>query len=352
MVGFLLGGVLTSALGWRSIFFINGPIGVLAVICALTWLPKDPAARSGQALDLPGAVTVTLGSGLVILGVGQAEGHGWSSPASNVPLVLGVGLTGVFVLIEARTANPLLPMRLLRRRNALSIVPLTFLAVLGNATIYLSALYLQHVFGYSASMSGAAVLGLPVGFGIGVNVGSRLVDHIGVRHQAVLGFAVVAVSSLWLARTPDDGSFAGSFLPGLFGIGVGMGLALIPLITTVTTGVADDDQGVVAGVYGMSQQIGGAIGLAVLAGIAASGGAAGAAGVLVRSVAQEAHAIRVALVGSVLVAAAGALVSAATLPNRLYHQGHDTLLPITGVPEPVALVEAVADSQPPEISRS
>jgi EmrB/QacA subfamily drug resistance transporter len=343
MIGFLLGGLLTSAFGWRSIFLINGPIGLLSVVCALIWLPGDAASRGRKHLDLPGAVTITLGSGLAILGVGQAESHGWTSPAALVPIVLGVALTGLFVLIEARTAKPLLPFRVLQRRNAIAIVPLTFMAVLANATIYLSALYLQHVREYSASASGAAVLGLPVGFGLGANIGSRLVDRLGVRHQAVLGFAIIAVSLAWLARTPDDGPLIDSFLPGLFGIGLGMGIALIPLITTVTTGVADDDQGVVAGVYGMSQQIGGAVGLAVLAGIAASGAAA-VSDAVGSAVAEEAHAIRLALVGSLIVALAGALVAGFTLPRRLAHHGHDGVLPLTGIPEPVALVEAVADT--------
>ena len=140
----------------------------------------------------------------------------------------------------------------------------------------------------------------------------------------MIGFAAMTIALVWLARTPDDGAFASSFLPGLTVAGLGMGLCLIPLITTVTTGVVDEDQGVVAGVYGMSQQIGGAIGLAVLAGVAASG-AAGAG---------EAHAIRVAILASGIIAVGGAIVCALTLPQRLYHVGHDSLLPITGVPEP------------------
>lgn len=343
MVGFLLGGVLTSAFGWRSIFFINGPVGVLAVVCALTFLPRDDAGRARSTLDLPGAITVTLGSGLVILGVGQAEGHGWTSAATLAPIAIGLAFTGAFVLVEARTENPLLPFRVLRRRNAISIVPLTILAVVSNAVIYLSALYLQHVLGFSASESGGAVLGLPVGFGIGVNAGSRLVDHLGVRRQAVAGFAVMALALIWLARTPDTGPFATSFLPGLTVIGLGMGLTLIPLITTVTSGVADDDQGIVAGVYGMSQQMGGAVGLAVLAGVAASGGVAGEG---VRALVEEAHALRIALAAAATIAVTGTVVCLTTLPRHLAHHGHDTLLPITGVPEPVALVESIADAHP------
>lgn len=310
MIGFLLGGVLTSAFGWRSIFVINGPIGFAAVICAMVWLPLDADRRDRQRLDLPGAVSVTVGSALVILGVGQAESHGWASVGSAAPLVGGIAVLGAFAVIEARAPLPLLPARVLRRRGSFAMVPLTVMAVLSNAVIYLSALYLQHVFGFSAGESGAAVLGLPVGFGIGVNLGSRFVDAVGVRRQAVVGFVVMTVSTAWIARTPDGASFVTTFLPGITGIGLGMGLALIPLITTVTSGVAERDQGVVAGVYGMTQQMGGSIGLALLAGVAATGGSHDATGEVVRTVAEEAHAIRLALAWSVLVAAAGVLTAA------------------------------------------
>ena len=138
MVGFLLGGVLTSALGWRSIFFINGPIGAAAVVVALVFLPHDASAGRRQSLDLPGAVAITLGSGLVILGVGQAESAGWTSARSLAPIFVGAGLTALFVVIEGRANDPLLPARVLRRRNALSIIGLTVLAVVSNAVIYLS----------------------------------------------------------------------------------------------------------------------------------------------------------------------------------------------------------------------
>jgi EmrB/QacA subfamily drug resistance transporter len=316
MIGFLLGGVLTSAFGWRSIFVINGPIGLAAVVCALVWLPGDTEVRERQRLDVPGAVTVTAGSALAILGVGQAESHGWGSAVSYLPIVGGVAILLAFAVIETRSPRPLLPGRVLRRRGALANVPLTLMAVISNAVIYLSALYLQHVFGYSAGQSGAAVLGLPVGFGIGVNAGSRLVDRVGGRRQAVVGFVIMVLATAWVARTPDDAAFVTTFLPGITGIGLGMGLALIPLITTVTSGVAEGDQGIVAGVYGMSQQMGGSVGLAVLAGVAAAGGTPDAAGEIVRTVAQEAHALREALAWSVAVAAAGAVTAALVMPRH------------------------------------
>ena len=316
-VGFLLGGLLTSGFGWRSIFLINAPVGFIAVLCGLRWLPRVSQEVLRQKLDLPGAITITLGSGLIIFGVSEAESRTWSSAMSWGPMVGGVVLGLVFVAIERRTVQPLLPFRVLRRRGSVALVPLVMIAVLSNATVYLTALFLQDVLGYSAGESGAAVLGLPIGFGIGVNISAWLVDRLGLRRQAVLGFVMIGVSCAWLARSSDEARWVTSVLPGTFGVGLGLGITLVVLITTVTSGVAQHDQGVVAGVYGMSQQIGGAVGLAVLASIAASGGAAGATGALARTVAQQATAIRTAFVVGAGIAAATVVVVFATLPKRM-----------------------------------
>ncbi|MCU1396673.1 MAG: transporter [Ilumatobacteraceae bacterium] len=312
-VGFLLGGLLTSGFGWRSIFLINVPVGVAAVLCALRFLPRHSATVERQPVDLPGAVTVTLGSGLMIFGVSQAESHGWSSPACWGPIVGGVLLTVVFLGIERRAAHPLLPMRIVRRKGSVALLPLVMIAVLSNAVVYLTSLFLQNVLGFSAGESGAAVLGLPVGFGIGVNISAWLVERLGVRRQAVLGFGLIGVSAAWLARSSNHASLATSIIPGTFGAGLGLGITLVVLITTVTSGVDQGDQGIVAGVYGMSQQLGGAVGLAVLASIAASGGIAGVA----RTVDQHGHAIRLAFVVSAGIAAVTVIVVRLTLPRTV-----------------------------------
>lgn len=197
-VGFLLGGLLTSGFGWRSIFLINAPVGFIAVLCGLRWLPRVSQEVLRQKLDLPGAITITLGSGLIIFGVSEAESRTWSSAMSWGPMVGGVVLGLVFIAIERRTVQPLLPFRVLRRRGSVALVPLVMIAVLSNATVYLTALFLQDVLGYSAGESGAAVLGLPVGFGIGVNISAWLVDRLGLRRQAVVGFVMIGLSCAWL----------------------------------------------------------------------------------------------------------------------------------------------------------
>jgi MFS family permease len=159
-------------------------------------------------------------------------------------------------------------------------------------------------------------LGLPAGFGLGANISARLVDRLGVPRQAALGFSLVGASCVWLARSPSHGSLPPSIIVGMFGVGLGLGITVLVLITTVTSGVETSDQGALAGVYGMSQQLGGAIGLAVLASIAASGGTAGSGGHTTRSILQQAHSIRSAYALTAAIAVTTAVFARLALPSR------------------------------------
>jgi EmrB/QacA subfamily drug resistance transporter len=270
MIGFLLGGVLTSAFGWRSIFLINGPIGAVAIVGAMAWLPGHAVTTRSRQLDLPGAVTVTAGVGLLIFGVSQAESSGWAAHSVVGSLVGSVALICLFLLIERRTAQPLLPLRFLLRRGAFANVSLAALGTISTAALFLSALYMQQVFGYSAGKAGAATLSLPAGYALGANMGSRALDRVGARRLAASGFLLLAASLLWLDRIATRGQYVTTFLPALLVLGTGLGMALVPSIVTATAGVGADDHGVAAGLCTMSQQMGGAIGLAALATIAAS----------------------------------------------------------------------------------
>lgn len=316
-VGFLIGGLLTSGFGWRSIFLINVPVGIAAVCCAVRWLPRSPRAVKRQGVDLPGAVTITLGSGLMIFGVSEADQHGWSSTVASAPIVGGVVFTMVFFAIERRAREPLLPLYVLRRRGSAAMVPLVMVAVLSNATVYLTALFLQNVKGYSAGASGAAVLGLPVGFGLGTNLSAWLAAKLGVRRETVVGFALIALACLWLATAPADATFVAAVLPATIAIGFGLGITVVVLITIVTAGVPHHEQGIIAGVSGTAQQLGGAVGLAVLASIAAAGGTIAANRDVVRTVTQQADAIGTAFAVSGALASATIVIVVLTLPRRL-----------------------------------
>jgi EmrB/QacA subfamily drug resistance transporter len=308
MIGFLLGGVLTSAFGWRSIFLINGPFGAVAIIGALAWLPGHTVSARSRNLDLPGAITVTAGVGLLIFGVSQAESAGWTAPSVVGSLAGSVVLVCLFLVIERRTALPLLPIRLLRRRGSIGNVSLAALGTVSTAALFLSALYMQQVFGYSAGKAGAATLSLPAGYAVGANIGSRALNRLGARRLAASGFVLLAGSLLWLDRIPTHGHYVTTFLPALLVLGTGLGMALVPSIVTATAGVGSEDHGVAAGLCTMAQQMGGAIGLAALATIAASTVTG------VGRAAAETHGMRLAFLVAMGISVVGAVLVGFGLP--------------------------------------
>ncbi len=326
MIGFLLGGVLTSAFGWRSIFLINGPIGAVAIIGAMAWLPGHTPDNRSRNLDLPGALTVTAGVGLLIFGVSQAESAGWADASVVGALVGSVALIALFIVIEQHASSPLLPMRLLLRRGSIANVSLAALGTISTAALFLSALYMQQVFAYSAGKAGAATLSLPAGYAVGANIGSRALNRLGARRLAASGFVLLALSLLWLERIPTNGHYLTTFLPALLLLGTGLGMALVPSIVTATSGVGPEDHGVAAGLCTMSQQMGGAIGLAALATIAASSvsGAGHAA--------AETDGIRLAFLVAMGIAIGGAFLVGFGLPVA---QPYEERVPVEPAPAPL-----------------
>jgi len=301
LTGFLFGGFITSVLGWRWIFFINVPIASLAITGAIVLLP-DPEATvvRTRRLDVPGAVTVTTALALVIYGLGEAQSTSWSSTPTLTSLLLAPVLLVLFVLAERRSKDPLLPFALLRRRAAVGNLISVLQQSIGAATAFLAPLYMQQIWGFSAGRAGAATLPLPIGFGIGARLSSRLVSRLGVTRLVGVGFVLVACGLGWLARSPVHASYFTTFMPGLFVRSIGQGLVVVPLVVTVTSGVKREDQGIAAGLYNMSQQLGGALGLAVIATVASA-----AAAVPGSHLVAEAHGIRVAFLVCTVVALVG-----------------------------------------------
>jgi EmrB/QacA subfamily drug resistance transporter len=288
LVGFLFGGLITSFLGWRWIFFVNGPIAAIAITGAVLVLPRIEQRGPRRRLDIPGAVSVTLGLALVIYGLGEAESTSWTSTPTLVALCCAPLLLVAFFVIEHRTPEPLLPLALLRRRAAIGNLLSVFQQSIGASTAFLAPLYMQQVWGFSAGRAGASTLPLPIGFGIGARLSSRLVAKYGGRRLVMVGFIFVAVGCLLLARAPTHQSYYETFLPALLIRSFGQGLVVVPLVLSVTAGIRKEDQGIAAGLYNMSQQLGGALGLATVATVA-SAAAAGAGGGLL----GEAHGIRI-----------------------------------------------------------
>jgi MFS family permease len=271
-LGLVLGGVVTAALEWRWVFLVNAPIGVVALAAALRVLPRDRGAGLAAGADVPGAVLVTGGLMLGVATIVQAPDRGWTSAWTLGPAVAAVVLLAGFVLRQARAARPLLPLRVFRSRavsGANGAQVLMVAAALGFQ--FLSALYLQQVLGYGPARTGFAVLPVAVGIGIlSLGPAGRLAARYGSRPVLLAGLLLLAAGMAVLARLPADAAYGVDLLPALLLLGAGAGLAL-PTITAVAMSDATEaDAGLVSGLANTSQQVGGALGISVLAAVAAA----------------------------------------------------------------------------------
>lgn len=273
-LGSILGGVLTQGFGWESVFFVNVPLAILAIALAFPLLASDAKFERGRKFDLPGAVSATGGATLLVFTLVQAPEAGWLSVQTLVSAAVSVVLLGLFVVIEHRSSEPLLPLILLRNRNLATgtILILLFTATFGSM-LYFLTVYFQDARGYGALKTGLAFL-LPTAIVMcGNALGGRLLGKIGSRNTLIASLSVLAVGTalLWLALTPDSSYL--DLVPGLVLFGVGGGVTFTALFATASTGVAEQQQGIASGVVSTGQQIGTAVGLAVLVAIANSAAA-------------------------------------------------------------------------------
>ena len=271
-LGVLLGGVLTDALSWHWIFLVNVPVGVAVVGVALALLPADRGAESRGRLDVAGAATVTAALMLAVYAIVNGNDVGWATGRTLGLLGASVVLLASFIAIEARAAAPLMPLRLLRARNVATANAIGVLwAAAMFAWFFLSALYLQLVLGYSPLQVGLAFLPanlIMAAFSIGLS--ARVVMRFGLRAPIGAGLAISAVGLALFARAPVDGSFTPDVLPSMLLLGVGAGMALNPVLLAAMSGVPESEAGLASGVVNTAFMMGGALGLAVLASLAAS----------------------------------------------------------------------------------
>jgi EmrB/QacA subfamily drug resistance transporter len=312
VIGYAAGGALLAGLGWRWIFFINLPIGVATIAGAMVVVPRAAERLRAPQLDLAGAVSVTAGLALVIFALSEAQLKGWSSPSTLVSFTVAGLLLVTFVGAEIRAADPILPLGILRRRAALGNLISALISTVVTGAVFLGSLYMQQVFGYSPIHAGIATLPIPLGVALGAALSSRAVRKIDARLIVAAGLGALMLAMAWLARIPAEGSYVATLLPALPIFGTGLGLTLVPLISISTAGVPDAKHGIVAGIFNMSQQMGSAIGLAVLATIASVAAISVPGG----GSAAEAHGIRVAFQVATLIAVAAALLALTGLPAR------------------------------------
>ncbi|WP_245646268.1 MFS transporter [Nocardiopsis trehalosi] len=271
-LGALLGGLLTHAMGWQAVFLVNVPLVVVGIAGAFVLVDPDGARRRGGGFDIPGALTSTAGLTLLVFAIAQGPEIGWGTPSVLAAAVLALVLLTAFVVIEARTADPLMPLRLFRNPHLRAglLVILTFGITMQNL-VYFLTLYFQDVLGYSALQAGLAFLILSVVIAFANFVAERLIIRIGARATLVIALLLGSGGGVLMAvgmRT--DGSF-GTILAGLVVYGLGMGTIYPTMFGTAGTGVADQDQGAASGMANTSLQIGTSVGLAILVSVSASG---------------------------------------------------------------------------------
>ncbi len=268
-VGVLLGGVLTELVDWRAIFLVNLPVGALVAAAAVRVLPADPDRPRWRGLDGRGALLATGALGALVYAVSAAPNAGWASLRT---VSLGAAaITGAiaFVVVERRTPEPLLRVGRLRDRAVGGglLMMLAGSAVLFGAFL-LCSLYLQSVLATGPLATGLAFVPFAVAIGAGVHAAGHLVGHAGVRVPLAAGFAVAAAGMGLLSGVDPDGSYVADVLPGMLVAGVGLGLVLVCVSVSVLTGAADDESGMLSGLNTTGHEIGGSLGIAVLATIA------------------------------------------------------------------------------------
>jgi len=270
--GVLLGGVITSYLGWSWIFFINVPVGLAAIALTPILLRESRADHLvHRHFDLAGAASVTSGLMLLVYGLTRATTDGWSSPVTVSLLTVSAALIATFIAIESRSRSPLLPLRIFRLR-ALSAAN-GAMAIVGAVTFsefFILTLYVQDVLHYSAVQSGVAFSAFAVMVVVASNVAQALVGRVGVRTTLLGGLTLATVSVALLTQVPADGHYFWDLFPAFVLGGAGMGFSFVPITIASLAGVERADAGVASGLVNTSRQIGGAIGLAAISTIAAS----------------------------------------------------------------------------------
>jgi EmrB/QacA subfamily drug resistance transporter len=271
-IGVLLGGVLTDVLNWHWIFLVNVPIGVAVYFLSLRLVPSAHGRAASGRLDVAGAVTVTASLMLAVYAIVNGNQTGWTSAQTIGLLATAAALLGVFLVIEARVETPLMPLRLFRLRNVATanVVGVLWAAAM-FAWFFLSALYLQQVLGYTPLQVGLAFLPANIimgGFSLGLS--AKVVMRFGFRIPLTLGLTIAAVGLMMFARAPIDGRFAVDVLPSMILLAIGAGLAFNPVLLAAMSDVAPEESGLASGVVNTAFMMGGAVGLAVLASLAAS----------------------------------------------------------------------------------
>lgn len=324
--GVLLGGIITEYLGWRWNFFINVPVAALVVTAAWRLLPAHESEETHNNLDLPGAISITASLMLLVYGLVEAPSHGWTAQSTLAYLAASVALMAFFIWNELRVKNPLVPFRIFRIRNVTG-ANLTMMPIVAGmySTFFFASLYTQTVLGYSPVLTGLSFLVMPFAIAIAATNVPRVVKRIGFKPILMAAPLVTGTGLFWLAHVRVGGNFVHDLLPGFVLMGLGMGSTFIAITIAATSGVTGRESGLASGLLNTSQQVGGAIGLAILTGLSTSAASRylqhlpTAAGKL-SALNAEVHGFHIAFY-----VASGFMVGAAVLATVLLKQPKDSL---------------------------
>ncbi|HEX6509097.1 MAG TPA: MFS transporter [Chloroflexota bacterium] len=319
-LGLILGGLLTQGPGWRWVFFVNVPIGILAVLAAPRILPESHGEDRSRSYDLPGAITVTLALVLLVYAIVGTTTYGRGATRTIGELIGAALLLAVFVAIEGRiAAHPLVPLRIFRSQTLSGAnVVMLLLGLALFAAYYFLSLYMQQVQGFSPLRTGLGFLPISVGFVVVASVAARLVGRVGAKWLLVIGMSITAAAFLLLAQLPDQGTYARDILPAFIVLPLGAALAILSVTNAAVAGVTPRDAGLASALVNTSQLTGGAVGLGLLATIAASRTSSVLAtdprAGLAHALVQGFHSAFFVAAG---IAAAGAIVALLTIPAAI-----------------------------------
>jgi EmrB/QacA subfamily drug resistance transporter len=270
-VGLLMGGVLTDIASWRWVFFVNVPVGAIAVALALRFISESRLENARRSYDLGGAVTVTGGLVVLVYGIVKAQTWGWGSGRAIIDFSVAVALLAAFIVIESRSKTPLMRLGIFRIRSlAVGDGALLFVASGMFGMFFFASLYVQEILGYSPLKAGLAFLPVTGGIILGSGIAQALIGRVGVRTVATVGVTIAGLGLLVLTGLPVHGHYASNLLTGLVPLAFGLGVAFVPITILATSGIPAEDSGLSSGLFNVAQQVGGSLGLAILSTFAAS----------------------------------------------------------------------------------
>jgi EmrB/QacA subfamily drug resistance transporter len=268
-IGVLLGGVLTSYISWEWIFFVNLPIAGAALALVPRYVRESRADGLAKHFDAWGAVTVTASLMLLVFGLTQSTNYGWSSLKTIGALVGAAVLMAIFLVIETKSRSPLVRLGIFRKRTLTGANLIGFmLGTMIFGMFYLLSLYMQQVLGFSAMQTGVGYLAVALTVIASAAISQALVTRLGVKPILTIGMLMLTFGLLYFTQVSPDGSYVADLLPGFLMIGIGMGFSFVPISIAALAGVAGPEAGLASGLINTSQQIGGALGLAILVTVA------------------------------------------------------------------------------------